>query len=470
MKNAPFQPALFVLFILGIFAKILAQSPHPLDTLSAGHWYEVPNSHLEDAAPDPLPPGNIRNVIRAWSGAAYDTQRDRLLVWGGGHGDYGGNELYAFDVNTMTWSIIWGPTPGNLIPPPGSPCNETYPDGNPAARHTYDGLEYLPAPVDAFISAGGSLWCGSGSGSHATWMFDPTAGTWVRRADFFSSISVVVRSAYDPVTGHFFHAGSHSLAEFDPINNTWTVRYYHSGGWWASGPANAVIDPQRRKWVMVGNGRFMLFDLETGDYSEPPLSGDTAFLNERPGIVYDPVIESIVAWESGPDVYILDLDSMTWTRRPPAPANTVSPGLPEPRGTYGRFRYIPSRNAFILVNATDQNVFFYKLTPGLTSISTHPEAQIGTFELFQNYPNPFNPSTTIEFSLPQTASIRLEIFNTLGEKVDLLIDAASAAGHHRVVWNAGNFASGVYFYRLTVDNTAATRGVAPLWGKMLLLR
>jgi hypothetical protein len=38
--------------------------------------------------------------MAAWGGGAHDTKRDRLIVWGGGHGDYGGNELYAFDVNT----------------------------------------------------------------------------------------------------------------------------------------------------------------------------------------------------------------------------------------------------------------------------------------------------------------------------------------------------------------------------------
>ena len=81
----------------------------PVEDLPAGQWYEVPNSRLRSVLPDPLPPGNPKYITGAWSGGAYDTKRDRLIIWGGGHGDYGGNEMYAFDVNALSWSRIWGP-------------------------------------------------------------------------------------------------------------------------------------------------------------------------------------------------------------------------------------------------------------------------------------------------------------------------------------------------------------------------
>ena len=63
---------------------------HPLDSLPPGHWYEVPNSKLTSVNPCPdvfCPPGTITAVMKAWSGGAFDTTRDRLLVWGGGHRD-----------------------------------------------------------------------------------------------------------------------------------------------------------------------------------------------------------------------------------------------------------------------------------------------------------------------------------------------------------------------------------------------
>jgi hypothetical protein len=70
------------------------------------------------------------------------------------------------------------------------------------------------------------------------------------------------------------------------------------------------------------------------------------------------------------------------------------------------------------------------------------------FELLQNYPNPFNPSTTIQYSLPYASKIQLEIFDVLGQRVKVLVDKIEKVGLKRVVWNANNFASGVYFVRI----------------------
>src|SRR5215470_3874736 len=94
-----------------------------IEDLQPGHWYEVPNSRVRQILPNPFLPGNPSYIMRAWSGGAYDTKRDRFIIWGGGHGDYGGNEVYAFDVNTLSW-FRWGPS--REIPPVGGPCTETY--------------------------------------------------------------------------------------------------------------------------------------------------------------------------------------------------------------------------------------------------------------------------------------------------------------------------------------------------------
>lgn len=64
--------------------------------LKRNTWCEIPNTHLLDASPKNLPVG--RSIIAAWSGGAFDTKRDRLIVWGGGHGDYNGNEITGFDI------------------------------------------------------------------------------------------------------------------------------------------------------------------------------------------------------------------------------------------------------------------------------------------------------------------------------------------------------------------------------------
>jgi hypothetical protein len=90
------------------------------------------------------------------------------------------------------------------------------------------------------------------------------------------------------------------------------------------------------------------------------------------------------------------------------------------------------------------------------------------FQLSQNYPNPFNPITFIDFSLPQSAHVRVHVFNVLGQSVTTLVDAHKPAGHHTVSWNGtdvsgDHVSSGVYFYRISADDFHASN-------KMMLIR
>ena len=75
-----------------------------------------------------------------------------------------------------------------------------------------------------------------------------------------------------------------------------------------------------------------------------------------------------------------------------------------------------------------------------------------TENLVQNYPNPFNPATNIKFDLNKESHINLTIYNSLGQKIETLIDKTMSAGSFNVVWNANGFASGIYFYVLKTDN------------------
>ncbi|MEN3039453.1 MAG: T9SS type A sorting domain-containing protein [Candidatus Kryptonium sp.] len=72
------------------------------------------------------------------------------------------------------------------------------------------------------------------------------------------------------------------------------------------------------------------------------------------------------------------------------------------------------------------------------------------FVLYQNYPNPFNPGTEIKFDLPESGYVKLEIFNTVGERIAVLYDGYMEAGYGKTIrWDANGFPSGVYFYKLS---------------------
>lgn len=88
---------------------------------------------------------------------------------------------------------------------------------------------------------------------------------------------------------------------------------------------------------------------------------------------------------------------------------------------------------------------------------------ISDFQLKQNYPNPFNPSTTIDFVLSKAGNVRVEIYNLVGQKVATLANEKMTAGEHSIVWDARGFASGVYFYKMQLNNVSKTK-------KMVLMK
>jgi hypothetical protein len=70
------------------------------------------------------------------------------------------------------------------------------------------------------------------------------------------------------------------------------------------------------------------------------------------------------------------------------------------------------------------------------------------FILYQNYPNPFNPTTTIKFALPVNSKVKINVYNSLGQLVETLVDKEMESGYHEVNFNASRLSSGVYLYQL----------------------
>ena len=79
------------------------------------------------------------------------------------------------------------------------------------------------------------------------------------------------------------------------------------------------------------------------------------------------------------------------------------------------------------------------------------------FSLSQNFPNPFNPVTVISFSLPYECSVNLTVYNVAGKKIAVIVDNVFSAGAHSVEWDAGEFSSGIYFYRIEAGTFTSTK-------------
>lgn len=78
-------------------------------------------------------------------------------------------------------------------------------------------------------------------------------------------------------------------------------------------------------------------------------------------------------------------------------------------------------------------------------------------ELHESYPNPFNAVTRIGFSLSERASVTLEVYNLMGQRVETLVDEKKQAGVYTIDWDASNYSSGVYFYKLVAGENVFTK-------------
>ena len=98
-----------------------------------------------------------------------------------------------------------------------------------------------------------------------------------------------------------------------------------------------------------------------------------------------------------------------------------------------------------------------------TGVKQTPSSVPKSYGLLQNYPNPFNPSTVIEYAIPSKAHVELIIWDLLGRRVKTLVDQEEAPGTYKVIFNASDIPSGVYFYRIVAGSFVQTK-------KMMVIR
>lgn len=136
---------------------------------------------------------------------------------------------------------------------------------------------------------------------------------------------------------------------------------------------------------------------------------------------------------------------------------------------------LPGSTGFQYLFFTDEKTGYLAGSAGIIKTTTGGEkvvtsvrqavnaSVLSAYKLYQNFPNPFNPTTTIRFEVPEESKVELKVYDILGREVATLVNEVKHAGNYKVSFNASDFASGVYFFRLQAGSFTNTK-------KMILLR
>ena len=363
-------------------------------------WIDIPNTKMLSVAPNYADinqgtcPTGPASVYGAWGGAAIDTTRFRLDIFGGGHCNYGGNESYALNLtaNPITLTRLDEPTRFTSHAYPQA-STDVYWDGKISSRHTYDYEEYVPAQ-DVLVVIGGSE-TGGGSFGRDVWERSGSTLAWTERISngpFFIE-SVPPGAAYDPNSGLVFFLDVNNIYTYNPTTHVMTDvggAYTQHGSY-----STVTIDPLHKMLYLIstgpniGNGAtgtvdFMRFDISNPASVPSPTSlgvpaGCSAWLTGSggSGIGADwyPLRQSIAFWNGGANIGLYNPTANSCTTVTPsgtAPLCTSGGGIgcaggQMTHGTYGRWRYVRNLDqngnlgGFIICTDPNQDCFFVRL-------------------------------------------------------------------------------------------------------------
>jgi hypothetical protein len=390
-------------------AVFLMSAQNPGCVQDAQGWSAQGASTLADSIPCPngLQRCNEGPVVNAWSGAAFDTARNCLLVFGGGHGDSWYNGVNRFCLAPQTWEEILPYSVDIPSAPTGDVCDLADSSGKPVSRHTYGGLAYvpqvLPRVADYLFLYGGSPACLAGTLQEDTWLLNLETLTWQMIGNEMpngpptGSNGPQVACTYDPTNDLVYcgasKSGFFSLHSFDPDALTWSTLiaggvvefpYSHTppiaGGnipWSGVVVVNAAGTTLHRHFVFLSanDGELSSVDVDAGSPSlvNRAVTGDTEITDsplsngiyEGVGLAFDEVNQVLIAWgghHTGvdqDDLYAIDPDTLVITRR--EMPETAGPAYNDASGgVYGRFAYSPSWAAFVALAATSEPVHVWR--------------------------------------------------------------------------------------------------------------
>lgn len=185
------------------------------------------------------------------------------------------------------------------------------------------------------------------------------------------------------------------------------------------------------------------------------LSINHDYVQHRPGALFIPVLKNDLG-PRGDSLRVVAVGAPRYGEAfITADQQSVRYSLASKTAQEDRFYYIASNG----VMRDTAWVFVVVPKPSEVEESAPP----ATFVFAQSFPNPFQNSAQINYEMPQSAYVELEIYNLAGQRVATLVRARKLAGQHRAVFRAAHLPSGVYFYQLKLDGHVAARNKMVHW-------
>ena len=290
------------------------------------------------------------SVFNTWNGSAYDATGMRWFFTGGGRGDYGGNEVYQFNFNTLSWSELTKPsvlvsTSENLCP---------VPTVGPPSAHTHQSIIYSPRSSTMWYLNDGARFCTATIPANISqpapgpslWEFNPDTATWVSHnaPPVGDSPASILDSSGNPI----FIAPS-GVYLVDALAKTWK----NISGADNVGYPNAV-SCGGSLWINDYN-TFRKWSL---DYSQRTILSRPSLINYTNGMLCDSQNNRLVFWNGTTVLAFYNIGDATWTYyRPPGDGPIVAGSA----GVQSKWIYIPQYGVYAGYNNINQGIWVIKL-------------------------------------------------------------------------------------------------------------
>ncbi len=408
--------------------------------LAENEWVKLNTNNFQDVwAPAELRAGNgnPRSVIQAWGAATWDSNRNDYIFTGGGHANYGGNEVYRWSSTTLEWERA--SLPSEIVNIEGSQYEtiDGY-ESTPISSHLYDNLEFLDGADrmvsfggaayntgSAFITTDGSMqtgpyfWnpalgepnqVGGTTGSHV----DPANNPGIIGGEMWENRQTSETTGPRPgrmlngVTDYavisgvetvFVGEGDGNLYQYsvpdvdDAGQDSWT----QVGRFWSafSGGGAGAYDSTNNIFVRTAGSSFTYWDLDSAGAGNNNVLFDPAdltggfSLDAKYGMEYDPVRDRFVLWDGEADIWFLTApesgtSAVGWEiERAPTPTAEDVPETPSVfTGVLGKWDYVDDYDIFVgVVDDITGDVWAYKPerwdpANGLDTAHAAPESNI----------------------------------------------------------------------------------------------